>query len=228
MGTTVNGPAGMGFVAAVAVLILGLRAWTSIAPVRADAPRALRVRGRSPRRQDRRPVTDLDVAAWCDDLAREVRAGASLATAVRECEAHPGVADVTGPVTSRLSRGQSLSAALRATPAESASAIGLALTVLRSCADLGGPAASPLERVAATLRDRNAVREEQLAHSSQARMSARVMTLVPVGMLALLATTDPNVRAAIGTPPGLAAVTAGGILNVTGWWWMQRIVGRAR
>jgi hypothetical protein len=51
---------------------------------------------------------------------------------------------------------------------------------------------------------------------------------VPVGMLALLATTDTNVRSAIGTPSGLAAVTIGGILNVTGWWWMQRIVGRAR
>ena len=173
-------------------------------------------------------MTDLDVAAWCDDLAREVRTGASLATAVRECGAHPGVAEVTGPIVVRLSRGQSLNAALRATSADSASAIGLALTVLRSCADLGGPAASPLERVAATLRDRNAIREEQLAHSAQARMSARVMTLVPVGMLALLAATDPNVRGRDRYPAGLAAVTAGAVLNVIGWWWMQRIIGRAR
>jgi tight adherence protein B len=173
-------------------------------------------------------MTDLDVAAWCDDLARAVRTGASLATAVRECTAHAGVAGVTAPVTLRLSRGQSLSAALRATSADSAGAIGLALTVLRSCAELGGPAASPLERVAATLRGRNAIREEQLAQSAQARMSARVMTMVPVGMLALLAGTDPNVRSAIGTPPGLVALSVGAILNVTGWWWMQRIVGRAR
>ena len=100
--------------------------------------------------------------------------------------------------------------------------------MLRSCAELGGPAASPLERVAATLRGRNAIREEQLAQSAQARMSARVMTMVPVGMLALLAGTDPNVRTAIGTPPGFAAVSVGAILNVTGWWWMQRIVGRPR
>ena len=59
-------------------------------------------------------------------------------------------------------------------------------------------------------------------------MSARVMTMVPVGMLALLAGTDSNVRSAIGTPPGFAAVSVGAILNVTGWWWMQRIVGRPR
>jgi tight adherence protein B len=217
----------MGCVAALAVLILGLRAWTSVTPARPDATGRQPGHRRAPRRQGR-PLTDLDVAAWCDDLAREVRAGASLATAVRECDAHPGILAVTGPVAVRLSRGQSLSAALRAAPAESASAIGLALTVLRSCADLGGPAASPLERAAATLRDRNAVRAELLAHSAQARMSARVMTLVPVGILALLAATDPNVRTAIATPSGLAAVTAGGILHVAGWWWMQRIAGRAR
>jgi tight adherence protein B len=226
----VTGQTAMGCVAALAVLILGARAWTSIAPVRIEKPRPHRRRPRPFARRER-PMTDLDVAAWCDGLARAVRTGASLATAVRECEAHPGVARVTAPVTVRLRRGQSLSEALRATSATSAgsaSAIGLALTVLRSCAELGGPAASPLERVAATLRGRNGIREEQLAHSAQARMSARVMTMVPVGMLALLAGTDPNVRSAIGTRPGFAAVSVGAILNVTGWWWMQRIVGRPR
>jgi tight adherence protein B len=223
----VTGQTGVGVVAAVAVLILALRAWTSIAPARVDARPVRRVRPPPLLRRDR-PMTDLDVAAWCDDLARQIRSGASLATAVRGCEAHPRIADVTGPMVARLSRGQSLSAALRSTSADPASAIGLAVKVLRSCAELGGPAASPLERLAATLRDRDAIRQEQGAHSAQARMSARVMTLVPVGMLALLAVTDPNVRRAIGTSPGLAAVTTGAILNVTGWWWMQRIIGRAR
>ena len=155
-------------------------------------------------------MTDLDVAAWCDGVARAVRTGASLATAVRECEAHPGVAPVTAPVMARLSRGQSLSAALRATSAGSAGAIGLALTVLRSCAELGGPAASPLERVAATLRGRNAIREEQLAQSAQARMSARVHD-DGAGRDACAAGRQPtpNVRSAIGTPPGFAAVSVG-------------------
>lgn len=218
---------GMGLVAAVAVLILGARSWTSIAPSRVGAAPASRGHPRPSWRRDR-AMTDLAVAAWCDDLAREVRTGASLATAVRECGADPTVGAITDPITARLSRGHSLSVALRATSVDSASAMGLALAALRSCADLGGPAASPLERVAATLRGRHAIREEQLAHSAQARMSARVMTLVPVGMLALLAVTDPNVRGAIGTPAGLAAVTAGSLLNVAGWWWMRRIIGRAR
>jgi tight adherence protein B len=222
-----TGHAGMGFVAAAAVLILGLRAWTSIAPARVGASRPAPDRTWRPTRRNR-PASDLDVAAWCDDVAREIRTGASLTTAVRVCGDHPAVAAVTDPIVARLSRGQSLSTALRGTPADSGTAVGLALTVLRSCADLGGPAASPLERVAATLRDRNAIREEQHSQSAQAQMSARVMTLVPIGMLALLATTDPNVREAVGTPAGLAAVTSGALLNLAGWWWMQRIIGRAR
>ena len=85
---------------------------------------------------------------------------------------------------------------------------GLAFTVLRSCARFGGPAAAPLERAAATLRARDAVAAEQLAQSAQARLSARVLTLVPVALLALLAITDPKVRAAVATPAGLAVVDA--------------------
>jgi len=221
----VNGPPGMGLVAAAAVLILGLRAWTSIAPARVGASQPARKLMSGPTRRGR-PATDLDVAAWCDDVARAIRTGASLTSAVRDCVDHPAVAPVTDPIVARLSRGQSLSTALRGTPADAATPVGLALAVLRSCADVGGPAASPLERVAATLRDRNAIREEQRSQSAQAQMSARVMTLVPIGMLTLLATTDPNVRQSIGTPAGVAAVTAGAVLNVAGWRWMQRIIGR--
>ena len=60
---------------------------------------------------------------------------------------------------------------------------GLAFTVLRSCARFGGPAAAPLERAAATLRARDAVAAEQQAQSAQARLSARVLTLVPIALL---------------------------------------------
>ena len=222
-----TGQAGMGLVATAAVMILGMRAWTSIAPARAAASRQAPDRmWRSTRRS--RPATELDVAAWCDDVARAIRTGASLTTALRDCADQPAVAPLSGPIVARLGRGQSLSTALRATSYESTTAFGLALTVLRSCAEVGGPAASPLERVAATLRERDAIREEQHSQSAQAQMSARVMTLVPIGMLALLATTDPNVRDAIGTPAGLAAVTSGAVLNIAGWWWMQRVIGRAQ
>lgn len=218
-------PAAAGLVAAVAILLLGIRASTAVGPSRAAAhgsgPMPRFRRGR-----DASNPSDLDIAAWCDDLARELRSGSSLATAMRECPRRPTVARATRPIVSQLSRGRSCAEALSGAVANPSDALGLALTVLRSCAELGGPAASPLERVAATLRDRDAIRQEQRAQSAQARMSARVMTLVPLGMLALLVATDDNVREAIGTTAGFAAVSTGALLNLTGWWWMQRIIGR--
>ena len=104
----------------------------------------------------------------------------------------------------------------------------MAATVLRTCADLGGPAAGPLDRVAAMLRVRAAVADEQAAQSAQARLSARVLTVVPVALLGLLLVTDHRVRVAVATAAGGAAIAAGLGLNLVGWWWMRRIVAAPR
>ncbi len=53
------------------------------------------------------------------------------------------------------------------------------------------------------------------------------MTAVPVLMLAILATTDHDVRAAVMSAIGFTCVAIGLALNVAGWWWMRRIVGAA-
>ena len=98
--------------------------------------------------------------------------------------------------------------------------------MLRSCARFGGPAAAPLERAAAALRARDAVAAEQRAQSAQAQLSARVLTLVPIALLAILTTTDAKVRAALGTPAGAAVVLLGAVLNGAGALWMRRIIGR--
>ena len=100
--------------------------------------------------------------------------------------------------------------------------------MLRSCARFGGPAATPLERAAATLRARDAIAAEQQAQCAQARLSARVLTLVPLALLVLLAITDHKVRSVITSPAGFAVVLLGGLLNATGALWMRRIIGRPR
>lgn len=216
--------------AATIVLLLGIRGAMVLAPRRADG-HAFPQRTwafRLGRRTRKRVPADVDVANWCDDMARALRSGSSLTSAFRDTTyEHPVMAPIIDPMAAQVTRGQSLSHAIR-DACDPSSASGLALTVVRSCAELGGPAAVPLERVAATLRARDAIRQEQRAQSAQAHMSARVLTFVPIGMLVLLATTDPNVRDAVGTPAGLAAVTLGVNLNVCGWWWMQRIIGRPR
>lgn len=251
-----HGVAALAAIAVAAVVMLGWRGAASLRPPRldtvrdagVDGPFAASEQGQSGdrragvrwrrfalgRRPPERGPSDVDVANWCDDMARALRSGSSITTALADSGVdHPAVASLIGPVIVQLGRGRSLVEALHVGAggggaAQGATAGGLALTVTRTCAELGGPAARPLERLAATLRARDALRQEQMAHSAQAQMSARVMTLVPVGMLALLASTDPQVRAAVGSPAGLAAVTVGAGLNLAGWWWMQHIIGRPR
>ena len=64
--------------------------------------------------------------------------------------------------------------------------------------------------------------------SAQARMSARVLSALPVAFGLWCLTTDRRVaRFTLGSPAGWACIAAGAASNVAGWWWMRRIVGRA-
>ncbi len=170
-----------------------------------------------------------DVADWCELVARSLRSGSSLTAAVTAgATVESSMAATVEPVARFVRRGEPLVVALDGAGVDPASPAGLAFTVLRSCARFGGPAAIPLERAAATLRSRAAVAAEQRAQSAQAQLSARVLTLVPIALLGLLAVTDGKVRAAIGTPAGLAVVGLGALLNVVGALWMRRIIGRPK
>jgi Flp pilus assembly protein TadB len=215
------------------VMIVGLRGSGALQPTRthhrASSQSAFRLGPLRRTRTRRTHASDVDVADWCEDMARGLRSGSSLTTALTDSvDERAAVAPIVGEIVVQITRGRSLVDALRTGTNDPATPGGLALTVLRTCAEIGGPAAGPLERVAATLRARDAIRQEQHAHSAQAQMSARVMTLIPVGMLVLLAATDPRVRAAVTTPAGVSVVAMGATLNVVGWWWMQRIIGRPR
>ena len=66
--------------------------------------------------------------------------------------------------------------------------------MLATCAELGGTAPSALERVAAVLVARATEHDERRTASAQAALSARVLTLVPLGVVALLALTEPSIR----------------------------------
>jgi tight adherence protein B len=79
---------------------------------------------------------------------------------------------------------------------------------------------------ATLLHERAAVRAEALAHAAQARLSARVLTAVPVVFAAWNLTTSTTFRRAVCTPAGAVAAVAGAALSAVGWWWMQRVVQR--
>jgi len=204
----------------------GSRRWLVPArPITSTAGGVRRPRWR-PRTQRSRP--DDEVAEWCEQVARSVRAGSSLASAVAQTGTDlPGAGAAFQPAVRALRRGRGFADALGEIDeaADPASAVGLVIPVLTACAELGGPAAMPLDRVAATLHARSAERAERRTSSAQARLSARVLTTVPVGVLALLAVVEPAVRGSLTSGAGIACVLVGGAFNVAGWCWMRHLIG---
>jgi tight adherence protein B len=192
----------------------------------AAAGTARRTSGRRLGFRQRARLSDGDVATWCEELARTVRSGASLAGALQSTSPCQALAQVLAPIELALQRGDSVASATRRI-ASGHPGVDVAMGVLRACADLGGPAAQPLDRAAATLRARAADVAERQVHSAQARLSAVVLTVLPGGALAVLVATSAASRGAITTPSGMFCLGAGATLNAIGWWWMRRIIGRS-
>jgi tight adherence protein B len=201
-------------------------------------------------RRDGRTPTDLELAGWCERVARALRSGDALRTAVRTVAvdetvaggaACRGAASGTGAMTAvldpihlALDRGATLVDAVSATGPStrqldrsgppSSPAVAMVRSVLVAAADLGGPAAEALDRTAAVLRQRDADAAERRVHAAQARLSATVLTVLPVATGALLLAFDGDVRRAVTGPVGSLLLGLGLLLDMLGWWWMRRIV----
>jgi tight adherence protein B len=188
---------------------------------------ALAVRTRSGR-ADTRIEQALPVAL--EAVARSLRSGASLRQAVEEAgRASSGggraLAAELARAAAEAAQGASLVASLEAV-AVRRPLPGVRLGVAALClgAETGGAQARAVDGVAATVRERLAVAAELRALSSQARISALVIGLAPVGFGAFAAATDPRTaQFMLHTPAGLALLVCGLILDALGWLWMQRL-----
>lgn len=176
------------------------------------------------------------IPATLEAVARSLRSGASLRQAVEE------VGDTSKAAANSKRRGTVLSAELARAAAEAAhgaslvSALegvaarrpipGVRLGVAALClgAETGGAQARAVDGVAATVRERLAVIAELRALASQARISALVIGLAPIGFGGFAAATDPRTaQFMLHTPAGLAMLSVGLTLDGLGWLWMQRL-----
>lgn len=154
-----------------------------------------------PVRPERLGPTD-QLIADLDGIARRVRGGDSLTSALDGVDWRPLEGGrVGGDVT-------------------------VAKHAVTLAAGVGGQVAATIDSAAATLRARQAVREEIAAHSAQARLSIRVLTVVPLVVAGWTATSS-NGRAALGSSAGVACVALGALLNGAGWLWMRALVRSA-
>jgi tight adherence protein B len=193
----------------------------------ARASRGIRVVPRMPPRNRgrlrRRVHRNDDCAPMLTAIARQVRSGASLtAAAVEEFDQSTPFTDVLV----RISQGASLIEALDELESSHPD-VALTAQALSACAHLGGPVAATLDEAAAVLRERTAARAERLAHSSQTRLSARVLTIVPLGFALWSAIVSQRTRDVyLSSGAGTVCAACGLTLNLVGWRWMKRTIGR--
>lgn len=185
------------------------------------SPRSLRTRaiGRTHRERDDAAI----VARWCESLARSVRGGDTVAAALRNTDVPIGHEPAVDRVIREIERTGRVGLPLTDVTAN----LALALAVLSAALEHGGPAAEPLDRAAGVLRARSAEHAERQVQSAQARLSAQVMTALPLVMLVLLLVSSRSVRSAVATPFGATVLLVGAALNMVGWRWMRRIIGSA-
>lgn len=195
----------------------------------AVAPRLLAPVAR--RRQLRR--RDEQLAPWLERIASGLRAGLSLPTAlaatipVSPAPLRSELLELEA--TMRAGDGLADGLARWAASPGATPAVALVAGALDLGIQAGGEVARALDRVAATLRDRMEAQAEVRALATQARASAIVLAVAPLGFCALLATVEPAVpRILLTTPLGWACLAGGLGLEAAGAAWMARIVTEAR
>lgn len=158
-------------------------------------------------------------------MARSLRSGVSLRQAVEEAAGAPGLLGrdlrlVAGEVAAGVSLLTALDGWGRRRPLPG---VALAVSALGLGVETGGAHARALDGVAATLRARSAVAGEVRALAAQARLSAVVIVLAPLGFSALAAATDERTAAFFVTPLGLACLAGGLALDALAALWMHRL-----
>jgi tight adherence protein B len=170
---------------------------------------------------------DATLANALDAAGRSVRSGGSLAQAV--AEAATSVRGTVGADLTRIAaaveRGRPFTDALAVWRAErDRPSVRLSVGALVLATQTGGPPARVIEDVAVAIRTRQQVAREANALASQARLSAVVVGIAPLGFMLVTCITDArNAHMLFGTPIGVTCVVVGLMLDGLGALWMHRM-----
>lgn len=166
-----------------------------------------------------------------DAVVGVVRSGGSLLqglVSARRQPFDPTVRHDLGLVLTEVERGGNVVAALagwaeRRDDRDLRTVAGLAAAAVET----GGPLAAALARIAASIRLRQAQDREVEALVSQARLSAMVLVVLPVGVLPLLDVLGAvRIHDVLTDPVSRVAVAIGIVLDLAGLVWMRRLVAR--
>lgn len=176
-------------------------------------------------RHERRLVAALP--SFLERTASALRAGGTIRDGLQ------GAAGRSGPLDHDLARiearlgwgasaGEALAGWARERPLEGVKVTAGALGMV---AAVGGRAADSLDGLAAGLRDSTTLAAEARSLSAQARLSAVVVGLAPLGYLCFSALVDPRaLRSLMGTWAGRACLVGGLALDAGAAAWMRRVI----
>ena len=172
-------------------------------------------------------TTPLAITDFLDAIARDVRSGFSLASSFVQCSDQQSDDNHwSQPVAQQCLRGVVLADALVecALPTWTPE-IRFASRTL-AVASAGGAGVAPaLEHSASVLREQQALMLDRDVQASQAQLSTKVLTWLPITVSAWIAITDPIARMfLLSTPVGMCCVATGITLNVSGRKWMSHVV----
>jgi tight adherence protein B len=161
-------------------------------------------------------------------LAAAVRSGASLTQAIRYAatEAAPPAREDLVRLVEQLDTGIALDHALRSWSTERSTAnVELVVGALELHRRSGGDLPAVLDQVAGAIRERVSIAREARSLTAQARMSAWILGLLPVGFFAFLwLTSRRDIEGALSTPIGMACVLGGLLLELGAFLWIRKLL----
>ena len=169
------------------------------------------------------------VADWCAALIGHHRAGRGTAGAIADTNTtHDDISAVRRVAIDATQRQCSLNEALDEMAPNVSRDLQMVIAAI-SAATASGSAVSPaLNRAEQVLRRRADQRREITVASASARMSAMVLTVLPLVVLGVAAIASATVRAYATSTAGRLTIGIGMLLAGTGWWWIRRLTDTRR
>ncbi len=161
-------------------------------------------------------------------IAAAVRAGSSLDQAIRYAagEAESPIRERLAALVAELDLGVPLDVAIdgwaRELGTDDGDLVAGALDLHRRS---GGDLPAVLDQVTATIRDRVGIAREVRSLTAQARLSAWILGMLPVGFFAfLLLTARDEIEGALGTPVGIICIVVGLGLEGGAFLWIRSLL----
>lgn len=212
-------------VGCVAGAVVALSVWGAV--VGAAAPIALCGAAAARRRRDDARRIEAAMPEAFGALAISLGSGHSLGQAMRFVGSHAEepvrteFLRVSSSMVCGIPASEALDDMLRRLPAPGLELVSLALKVSQRT---GAPLKGLLEDAANTVGERMELARRLDVKTSQARMSARLVALMPVAMIALLTLFSSDFRQGLGTVTGMVSVAVAAALNLCAWMIIRKIM----